>query len=855
MRALPLVLALCALAGCDRTVRVNPPVDAGPVCEGTERLVNGTCRFVCERDGDCATGERCNLLIGQCEPNPPPPDAGDTRIPCTEGAVRCSADNTAVQTCGADGLFTTSEQCMQPEGFCQNERCLVCRPGSARCVSGGASAEICLDDGSGYRQVTCAAGATCVSGECVECTVGQRRCSADNRTLEECHRLPREDLSAGFVPAGDNFDGVCVTQVCEQGPQGPQCRAPACLPGALRCANTTTQEVCSTTGAWTPVACSSLPNMGPTAECLNGACVDECGEAVRARSYFGCEYWSAITDNSMDRLFKGNTSSGQGTADSDFVFVVTNQSAVPATVEVWRWVGTAAVRVKQVTVPGRTDPATKGLLKIPVPWQSITPTSADTGNAFTGRARYGYRLTSTRPVTVYQFNPIDAVKVTSRTCTASVGSTDCSCNEYSDFTSSGCGLFGFECCSPGICTQTGAGKRCGYGTFSNDASLLLPAHILGLSYVAVTPGHSHISAPPDQLVRSSQMTIVATADNTAVTVRAAGVTQASTSGTAIAAMARGEQRVFNLMSYEVLQLSSATSGADLTPDCQAFTGATWCRKANDLTGSIITSDKPVALFGSNPCLNVPWSRSYCDHVEEQVFPFNTWGQNFVAVPSNPLRLNNNNFSSNPPPDHFKIVAGAPTTLTLTPPPAAGDVVVPLNCLSGSLQANNCALAGGSFVEFKSTRAFTVRATAPIAVAQFFPGQGTVTGLPTDPQQGDPSMVLLPPIEQWRSRYTVLASTGLKDNYLGLSIDGSKVMNVRVDGVVVTGFGSIAGTTFQTKNHPVTTGTHTIEVTPLAGQQVLPGAGVTVYGYDAQVSYGYTGGLDLTTIVTGINPGG
>ena len=46
-----------------------------------------------------------------------------------------------------------------------------------------------------------------------------------------------------------------------------------------------------------------------------------------------------------------------------------------------------------------------------------------------------------------------------------------------------------------------------------------------------------------------------------------------------------------------------------------------------------------------------------------------------------------------------------------------------------------------------------------------------------------------------------------------------------------------------------------EVTPLANQQVQPGAGVTVYGYDRYVSYGYTGGLDLTTIVTGVNPGG
>lgn len=854
MRALPLVLAFLALTACEK-VRVVTQQDAGPVCGENEHLVNGQCRFVCNRDGDCAVGERCNLLVGTCEPKPPPVDAGPQIIPCTEGAVRCAPDNLSVQRCNAIGTFVTAEECVQPEGYCQNEQCLRCRPGAGRCAGNGTIAEICLDDGSDYRQVTCASGATCVSGSCVACTVGQRRCSPDGKSLEECKTLPREDLSAGYVPSGDNFDGTCVTQVCEQGTQGPQCKPPACLPGSQRCANASTQQVCSATGAYVDVACSSLPNMGPTSECLNGACVDECGDAVRARSYFGCEYWTAIPDNSMDKLFKGGTASGQGTADSDFVFVVTNQSALPATVEVWRFVGAAPVRVKSVTVPGRGDPATKGLLKIPVPWQSISPANANTGDAFTGRARYAYRLTSTRPVTVYQFNPIDAVKITNRACTGTVGSGDCGCNEYGEFASSGCGFLGLSCCSPGVCAQTSSGKRCSYGTFSNDASLLLPAHILGTSYVAITPGHSHISSPPDQFPLSSQMAIVATQDNTSVTVKAAGVTQASTSGPAITAMAAGETRVFTLQSYEVLQFSSATAGADLTPDCTNLNPGSWCRKANDLTGSIITTDKPVALFGSSACLQVPFNRAYCDHVEEQVFPFDTLGKNFVAVPSNPLRLNNNNFSTNPPPDHFKIVAGATTTLTITPPPAASDVVIPLNCTTGNLQSNTCVLAGGKFVEFKSVRPFTIVASNPIAVAQFFPGQGTVTGLATDPQQGDPSMVLLPPIEQWRSRYTVLASTGLKDNYLGLSIDGSKVASVKVDGVIVQGFATISGTPFQSKNYAVTTGTHTIEVTPQPGQQTLPGAGVTVYGYDAQVSYGYTGGLDLTTIVTGVTPGG
>lgn len=856
-----LVLVCAALSllslGCERT-RVSVITDGGPACGAGERLVNGQCRVVCSRDGDCPSGERCDLLLGECVPRPAPVDAGTATTPCTEGAFRCAVDRTALQRCDARGSFVTVEQCRAPDGYCENERCVACRPGSTRCTGNNGAVEICTADGAGYRTVTCASGASCVSGECRQCTVGQRRCNAAGTTLEECQRLPREDLATGFVAAGDNFDGSCITGVCEAGAAGAQCRAPACVPGATQCLNTATQQVCSLTGAWQNQACTALPGMGPTAQCLNGTCVDECADAVRAKSYFGCEYWSAVLDNSMDSLFKGGTASGQGTADSDFVFVVTNQSTQAATVEVWRHVGAAPVKVKTVTVPGKNDAATKGLVKIPVPWQSITPAAAATGTALTGRARYAYRLTSTRPVTVYQFNPVDALKVTSTTCTADVGATDCDCDEYSAFTCTLSFLGSCLSCDPnaaGVCVQTGAGKRCGYATYSNDASLLLPAHILGTGYVGVTPGHSHINAPPDQTPRSSQLVIVAPQDNTTVTVKASAVTLA---GTGIPAMAVGEERAFVLQSYEVLALSSATAGADL--ECQNYLGGdSWCRKGNDLTGTIVTADKPVAVFGSNPCLNVPLGRAACDHVEEQLFPFATWGKNFVAAPSMPYRLNDESIPATATvPDHVKIVAGAAATLTLTPAPAAGDVLAPNRCQgTTSLSANTCQLPGGAAIEFKLRQPTVIRATGPISVAQFLPGQGSSTGAATDPQQGDPSMILLPPIEQWRSQYTVLASTGLKDNYLALAVDGARVQAIAVDGVAVplTSFAQIPNTSFRVRNHPVSTGTHTIQVTPLQGQTSLPGAGVTVYGYDAYVSYGYTGGLDLTTIVTGVNPGG
>ena len=116
------------------------------------------------------------------------------------------------------------------------------------------------------------------------------------------------------------------------------------------------------------------------------------------------------------------------------------------------------------------------------------------------------------------------------------------------------------------------------------------------------------------------------------------------------------------------------------------------------------------------------------------------------------------------------------------------------------------------------------------------------------------MILLPPAEQWRSTYTVLAAPGIRDNYLGLAVDDTKVQEVRVDGVAVTGFTPVGSTTFKVLNAPVSVGTHTVEVVAKPGQSA-PGAGVTVYGFDSYVSYGYAGGLDLKSIVVGVNPGG
>lgn len=874
-RSIPLVALLLAAAACDRVRTLPPPSDAGPACEANERLVNGQCRFVCQRDGDCAVGQRCNLLSGTCEPKPPEPDAS-VFVPCTEGARRCSVDSRAVELCGADGRFAVEMACPSPDGFCANERCLACRPNATKCGANPMAVEVCEQDGSGFRAVTCAAGATCQMGECRECTAGERRCSPDGRAVQECQRRTQLNLSTTWVNVGDNFDGTCITQQCMGTGMASACVTPQCIPGSSQCMSSAIQQRCNATGRWENTTCTTVPGLGPTAECQNGACVDECADAVRERSYFGCEYWTAVMDNvHAASLFKGGVTSGQGalTQVSEFAFVVTNRSSLPATVTVSRWFNNAIQTLPPVTVPGRLDPTTRGLAVIRLPWQSLGA-AADLDST-SGLRRFAYKLVSNRPISVYQFNPLAAFR-DSGTCT----------------TASQCTAAQAPQCINGTCR---------YFSYTNDASLLLPAHIFGTSYVGLSSEHviqRQGRNDPNGMAQTffnGQLVVVAKEPNTQVTVRSTARTLA---GPNVPALNAGQTQTFTLNDYDVLQLATDTptaTPASINLECgqnrfevgstncsyaancstSILCGITapccctsqLCRIDNDLTGSVITSDKPIAVFGGAACTTRGFGDVACDHLEEQLFPFVTWGRNFVASRTAPLRLVDNTFATpvNAGPDYYKIVAGCPasqcpngTLLTLTPPPAAGDVLSPNRCLSGSLSANTCRLAGGAFVEFRSRTSFTITGDQPIQVAQIFSSQSATAGTgPQAPNQGDPSLVLLPPIEQWRSQYTVLTAPGIRDNYLGIVIDSSRVLEVRVNGTAVpmTNFAAVGTSPFRVANVAVPVGTHTVLVVPRPGQMTLPGAGVTVYGFDSFVSYGYTGGLDLTTIVTGINPGG
>lgn len=823
----------CGDCGSERIIRPYEYDGGSLACAPGERVFKDRC--VCQSDIACPPAEVCDVVAGVCVPRADAgvPDAGAR--PCIAGARRCApgSPSTRIQECrfGAwqDVSTCTSGTCFDSS---TGPACTVCTPGAMRCVSGSSNVfDECKDEGTAWVRKTCPTGGTCTEVVpnllivCRVCTPGSTRCSPDGKALETCNTR------------GDGWEnpGPCpYTQICRAGPPA-YCQAPVCTPGTRRCSATSAQtlEECRSDGSgYNTIDCRSQPFATANAVCsppdvddpASTHCHDPCAVAAATKSYQGCEYWAVVMSNPISRIFK--TSGGtaypgdgrQATVDSAYGLVFANPSPT-ATVSgiIERRVTGTVQTVKSVSIPPSTSPS-RGLLEVRLPWQEVNET---------GRAFFAYHVRTDGPVTVYQFNPLVAGPQQDGNC-----------------------FFGV-CLSGNPYGQCDAQNRCMVYTFSNDASLLLPAHILGTGHVVVAQTHEWTSGNPNGTGQSvdyaGQLAIVGTQAATRVTVKLSGWTAAAPGASPSPPLAAepqqgtaGQTLTFNLGPYEVLQFHSARSGGTRTCVPNGIPSYT-CTDGSDMTGTIVTSDKPIAVFGGAHCTFKPADKPFCDHIEEQMFPFNTWGKKYVAVKSAPYEG-----TSSPSPDYYRVVSGCGpsscpngTTVTLTPVPAASDVVGANPCAGGSL--NPCRLPPGAWFEFKSPGQFAVDADFPVVLAQYFTGQWANPGS----RVGDPSLVIFPPQEQWRNTYTVLAPPSIRLNYASFTAT-SAAPGLTIDGAAQPNFAPIAGTAYYFLRVAITQGAHALRANEAVG--------VTVHGYDSFVSYGYTGGLDLKQ-VNSINPGG
>ena len=364
--------------------------------------------------------------------------------------------------------------------------------------------------------------------------------------------------------------------------------------------------------------------------------------------------------------------------------------------------------------------------------------------------------------------------------------------------------------------------------FSNDASLLLPSHVVGEDYLVMTREQSF-----DRL--RGYVTILGISDEpTTVTVTVTAPTQSGPIGD-IPELNPGDTYEVTLSAFDVLSLQTRAPGADLT-------------------GTRVTSDKPVVVFGGSEAANVPNTnrcininertrRGVCDydqetecsstydcnnaffnvccadHLEQQMFPINTWGRHYIATKS---------FDRGLELDYWRILASEDNTKVETVPPL---VDIPT-------------LNTGEWFEFGSREHFEIISDKPVLVGQFLAGEHAPEpniqgGLePGDAGTGDPAFILAVPNTQFRNDFVFLAPNKYAFDYV--SVIAPVGAEVFFDDRLIESWESVGETMlWQVARFPIGDGVHLL----IADEPI----GVLVYGYDSYVSYGYPGGLNLDII--------
>ena len=603
------------------------------------------------------------------------------------------------------------------------------------------------------------------------CELGARRCLSEHSPLSE-----RCDPSGG----GFRPNPCADEEICREG----RCRAFSCVPDRPICLGTDRRAVCASSGrSVLDVQACSAPQ-----SCRAGECVDLCEEAAESGSYAGCTYFATQLYN----LAHSDPLTG---TPPPFALIAANPHALlPTTLSLTDARGVVIERAPATRlVPeasyafGRATEVESQIFApdgssrpIPPEARQVTLQPGEAASLLLSPERSGpYLLTSSRPVVAYQFNPY--------------------------------------CCN---------------FTATNDASLLLPASSLGLSYRVVN--YPAMFLPPGELL-TPYISLTATQDDTLVRVDSPVSLKpvAYLSGDTIPPdRAAGEQLEFTLNrgQIRVLTLDDAL--------------ATYTQNGGDLSGALITSSKPLVAFSGHPCTFVPQDAWACDHLEEQLFPAETLGRDYLLpalTPRNPDALGSSREGV-----YWRIVAHEDAEIATAPPLSelttyeASSFGTP-HCLEKLNAEGRIALKEGEVCELGLSTSLALQSSAPLIIAGVLSGHQS-TGLEEyGTQAGDPAMFLLPPARQFRRQYSFVTSPTFKRTYAAiLAPQGAQIgydgAPLKAERVSASSSVELFGQRWDVLNVALATGLHAL--------QADRPFGLIVYAYDDYVSYAFPGGLNL-----------
>ncbi|MCH9826715.1 MAG: hypothetical protein K0U79_03100 [Gammaproteobacteria bacterium] len=309
--------------------------------------------------------------------------------------------------------------------------------------------------------------------------------------------------------------------------------------------------------------------------------------------------------------------------------------------------------------------------------------------------------------------------------------------------------------------------------FTTDAYLGLPDDALGTDYIVV--GYSDSNASETD-ISESQYLIVGSVDNTLVEIEASPLDPC------------GDDVRIMLNAGQVYRHRSCGTG--------------------DVSGTQISADQPVAVYGGHECANIPTSQyDFCDFIVEQLPSTEAWGSRFLTAPL-ATRMRG---------DTFRILA------------ATDGTIVRLN------DRQIAVLDRGEFVQTDIKGPGQIDATEPVLVVQYS------NSTEYDGIVSDPFMMLVPPFEQFLDRYTFATPPqGFPVNFVNIVARTEEVGRLRLDGNLIDPdeFNVIPGEAYSYAQLEIEAGGHDLR------EGV---AGIFVYGFSVDESYGYPGGYSLSPV--------
>ncbi|MCX6147827.1 MAG: IgGFc-binding protein, partial [Candidatus Kapabacteria bacterium] len=322
-------------------------------------------------------------------------------------------------------------------------------------------------------------------------------------------------------------------------------------------------------------------------------------------------------------------------------------------------------------------------------------------------------------------------------------------------------------------------------TYGSDAFLCYPINTLYTNYIVLSNENELTNGVVGNPNNSfSNITIVSKEDNTEIEINPSCPIQFPN-------VQKNEKFKIKLNAYETIQLIANVTNY------------------YDVSGSLINSNKPIAVYSTHQRTAIPRNESI-DVLIEQTPPIPALGNRYVFTP---------NFSY---PGDYK---------------SFGKIVAAFDKTELELPDSNVIINKGEYLTFQFDSAFYFKSTRPVLAGHLKPSCNQKKKI----FNSDPFLAILASPQQWLKDYTIISASYSNFNihFLNLSISKSEYSPITLDGKVLPDsiFKSVKGGDYlwaRLENFNV--GVHNLSCDVKFG--------IMAYGYGELDSYGYTGGMAL-----------